>query len=240
MDNKLKKSFIELLYNTAKKYNKEELLTALFPIGGNVYKKNRDLMVIGRALNSWGTEKEKIWWEKDKLTEEIANNIINYSIEVNGICSMKWIIDHWDKYCEGGYYMNTSAFWRVTKNVLKELQITHSETDWSSYLAWTDLYKVSYGEGGNPSSSLMNAQFDDCVSFLEKEIKYFKPKRILFLCGYDWFKDFEKIGFIGKRNWTNVEWIGKLGDSKVVVAKHPQGKGEYEFVKQVKNAFTKL
>lgn len=235
MDNPLNKDFIKLLETTSKVYFCQQELTALFPIQGNMYKKHRDLMVVGRALNSWGTEKDKMWWGKDKLSKTIANNIIDYSIEENGICSMKWIIDNWDK----NYYMNRSAFWRVTKKILNELQITQSKSDWSSYLVWTDLYKISYSEGGNPSNSLMNAQFDECVSFLKKEIKYFRPKRILFLCGYNWFKEFNNGDFIGREYSTNVEWIGKFGDPKVVVAKHPQGKGEYEFVKQVKNAFTK-
>ena len=240
MPNILNEKFKKLLDKTARNYEGKEQFTALFPVEGKLYKKHKDLMVVGRAINSWGEEKYKMCWKNDTLTEEIKNNIISYSKAENPICSMKWIIDHWDKYCEGGYYMNTSAFWRVTKKILKELQITQSESNWSSYLVWTDLYKISYSEGGNPSKSLMDAQYEECVSFLKKEIEYFNPKRILFLCGYDWFNDFEKIGFSGKRYWTNVEWIGKFRDSKVVVAKHPQGKNEFEFVKQVKNAFAKL
>ena len=251
MDNNLKNHFIKLLEATAKTYSGEKGLTALFPIEGNKYKSRRDLMVVGRALNSWGNEHEKMWWSKDKFSKQIGNNIIGYSKEKGGVCSMKWITDHWKKNSEAsekdGYHMNSSAFWRVTKNILKELKVTQSETDWSSYLVWTDLYKVSYNDGGNPSKRLMNTQFKDCVSFLKKEIEYFNPKRILFLTGYDWFEEFEnekafEKKFIVERKYRGelVEWKGYLGRIKIVVAKHPQGKPEWKYVQQVVKSFSSL
>ena len=67
------------------------------------------------------------------------------------------------------------------KEILSRLEITSLEAEkknWSSYLVWSDLYKVASPEGGNPSTKLCNAQLDKCGRLLLKEeIAYYKPKR---------------------------------------------------------------
>jgi len=60
----LKQEFTDMLLNVGNKFT-EDLLTALFPIKGNRY--NTELMVVGRALNRWGIEKDKIWWNPWKI-----------------------------------------------------------------------------------------------------------------------------------------------------------------------------
>lgn len=240
---KLKEEFAELLRNIGNKFS-EETLTALFPIKGDKYE--GDLIVVGRALNRWGSKKDGIWWEpkKGSPSQETIDKIIDFSSrgDKEGDCPMKWITDHWGWNAEGNnmarrYNMKTSAFWRVIKEILSELKITKSEaekTNWSSYLVWTNLYKVASPEGGNPSNKLCDVQLEKCKTLLKEEIAAFKPEKILFLTGYNWFKDFEKIGFYGRKHTESlVEWVGFFNKTKVVVAKHPQGKNETDYVKQV-------
>jgi hypothetical protein len=232
-----------MLRNVGKNFS-EEKLTALFPIRGDKY--NGELMVVGRAINSWGYEDETIRWnsKNGNPPEVIIENIIRYSLsdDKDVDCPMKWITDHWGSDAEGNkqafqYNMKKSAFWRVIKEILSDLKITSSEAEkknWSSYLVWTDLYKVASPDGGNPSNRLCEAQFEQCKLLLKEEIATFKPKRILFLTGYIWFKDFEDIGFNGRdRKESLVEWVGSYDKTEVIVAKHPQGKDETEYVKQV-------
>ena len=241
---KLKEEFKKMLRSIGQDFP-EEILTALFPIRGAKYK--GELMVVGRAINGWGYDNDEISWKtkKGKPTDKTIENIIDYSFEEKGVCPMKWITDHWGWDTEENlktpdkdqYNMKKKAFWRVIKEILSELKITKSEEEkknWSSCLVWSNLYKVASPEGGNPSTRLGDAQREGCRSVLKEEISFFKPKRILFLTGHDWFEDFKDNSFEGKeRTESLVEWVGNYGKTEVVVAKHPQGKDETEYVKQV-------
>jgi hypothetical protein len=234
----IERDFANLLWNISDEKFGDEPLTALFPSIGKLY--NEELMVIGRALNRWGSKQDNIWWsQKNKLNSKTIQNIINYSKAERNKCPLSWITDNWDKNSNGKYRMNKSAFWRVIKNILTELGITDTKTaNWTSYIIWTNLYKIAPAMGGNPSNKLMDSQFNGSSSILENEIKIFRPKRILFLTGYGWFKDFEPIGFTGTLVSNSlVEWYGNLSSTKVVVAKHPQGKLERNYVKQVMKYF---
>ncbi len=242
---KLKNEFSEMLKTVGNDFT-EKKLTALFPIKGKEYKS--ELMVIGRAFNGWGGKEDDICWENKKgnPSKKTIENIIGYSEEEIDVCPMKWITDHWGLETEVNkngfeYNMKKSAFWRVIKEILSELKITSAE-DWASHLVWSELYKIASNKGGNPSAKLLNAQFEKCKKVLNEEIIEFKPKRILFLTGYDWFKDFENLGFNRDNIESSlVEWVGsyKNKNVKVVVAKHPQGKNETEYVNQVIKYFNK-
>jgi hypothetical protein len=238
---KIEKKFNTLLLGLKNKPFNEKLLTALFPVKGDKY--NRELMVVGRAVNGWGTEKDKIWWKSKAGPKKVMKEIVAFSGKDKGDCPLKWVTDNWDSVCDGQYRMNKSAFWRVNKKILSKLEITDAETqNWSSYLVWTNLYKVAPAKGGNPSEKLCNAQFENCLSMLEAEIELFKPKRILFLTGYNWFKDFDKIKFKNKKTYSDklIEWEGYFDKIKIVVAKHPERKDETKYVEQVVKSFSSL
>lgn len=234
----LENEFAEFLTNFNMEVKDYEL-TALFPLVGDKY--NHELMVVGRALNKWGNKEDNIWWKcGEKPSSKIIKDIIKFSGMDGGKCSMKWITENWDSECNGTYRMNKSAFWRVVKNILSKLKITNSDI-WSSYLVWTNLYKIAPAQGGNPTEKMCKAQLGNCLSLLKNEIDFFKPKRILFLTGYDWFKDFEEV-FSGKKTHSGnlVEWKGFLGKIKIVVAKHPERKDETKYVQQVVKTFSSL
>jgi hypothetical protein len=251
---KLKDEFTEMLNSVGNDFS-EENLTALFPIEGKKY--NHELMLVGRAFNGWGSENDDICWnpKSGNPSSETINNIIDYSLygEKDGDCPMKWITDHWGWETNVNkntpkneqYNMKRSQFWRVTKEILSKLKNTEPE-DWASYLVWSELYKIASSEGGNPSAKLLNAQWENCKRVLSEEIKFYEPTRILFLTGYDWFEDFEGIEVFKDLGFTKVEtksslveWAGYNENIKVVVAKHPQGKDETEYVKQVIEYFNK-
>ena len=241
----LKQEFTDMLLNVGNKFT-EDLLTALFPIKGNRY--NTELMVVGRALNRWGIEKDKIWWNPNegKPKQETIDRIIDYSSQGDKPkeCPLKWITDHWgidsdsiDLVDDKSYNMKRSAFWRVIREILMKLEITtegKNDDDWSSFVTWSDLYKIASPLGGNPSSKLIDAQYEGCKRILKAEFECFSPKRILFLTGYNWFRDFENAGFKKEKKLHSlVEWVGYYDKTQVVVAKHPQGKDETDYVKQV-------
>ena len=125
-----------------------------------------ELMVIGRACN----------WEK--LFEEPPDG------------------DDWEEVA------SKLARWRMspTSGARQPLQHNHvrvlpgrqagdaTQEDWPTHLVWSNLYKVSpYGK--NPGAPLQRAQRDGCQRLLNLEIGTFRPKRVLFLTGWDWAEE---------------------------------------------------
>ncbi len=195
---------------------------------GNKY--NRELMVVGRAPNGWRKIGKPCDWQKgDKIP-----CILGQIFDANQGCPLAWVTKQWGVN-ESGYNTKKSAFWRVIHRVFEGL-LGHSN-DWPSHLVWTNLYKISPNIGGNPTGELLNLQHDICIKILKAEIELYQPKRVLFLTGSDWAKDFlsalEFKSDCKERTSSGTIFNG----AKVVIMPHPQGKPEEKFVEDVLTSF---
>jgi len=223
----------------------ETALTAFLAMSGKKY--DRKLMVVGRALNGWGNE----WLPKDVLVEDKVKEIVERMVGLrkdnhDQIC---WVSTDWNGSPNNKYKVRTSAFWRVIKKIVERLDLPNIiKPDWPSFLVWSNLYKISPGEGGNPSDKIKKLQCDYCRQLLALEVETYCPEKILFLTGYQWWaKPFmegwtQDIQLTLKNEYKYIEAIGasvlpNSGRGKVVVAPHPQGKKETELVNEVVRAF---
>jgi len=218
-------------------------LTGFIAMIGHLYK--QDLMVIGRAVNGW----TKTWLPsdlKDELNiDQFVKNVFD-SVNSNNSCPMKWISNRWEIH-DKEYNTKKSAFWRCIRSMVCALEIADiNKPDWPSHLAWSNLYKVSPGAGGNPSTLLRSIQFNYCNALIREELRLLIPRRILFMTGLNWAKPFLKnlsfdcSPFSGSSKYIEGTAIINLEGgikSTVVVAKHPQGKTESVWVKEVVNEF---
>ena len=201
-----------------------------------------DLMVVGRSVNGWTRGLQPQEFSDRNSLETFLDNV--YESATSGKpCPMQWVSQRWGNY-NHDYNTRKSAFWRVIRRVVGELQIADVERpEWPSYLLWSNLYKFAPEKGGNPSSTLCNIQLDGCKSLLRKEIEKYRPKRILFLTGIGWAEPFiAKIQITTIPAQQYVEGVGRLDgpqqlQSCVVVVTHPQGKKEDIWVREVMNAF---
>lgn len=196
-------------------------LTLFAPCIGKHY--NAELMVIGRAVNGWLEE-----FDLPEAGTEAGRNAIIQAVvgdqDADGDCPMAWVVNSWGAK-PPSYNTKKSAFWRVIKQVAARLGIDGD--DWSSHLAWSNLYKVSPAEGGNPGERLCRAQRAACTDLLRWELETFKPNRVLVLTGWNWCGELaDGLGFEADSVSESelVEAVGRIGKAKVVVAKHPQGK----------------
>jgi len=212
---------------------KNEPLTAFLSLCGNKY--NRELMVVGRAANGWMDENPTSAQKLSKLSEpaSYANRVLDYSKEDSD--EMAWVVNRWGN--SDGYNTNRSPFWRVSKSVLESL--TEPNEDWSSYLAWSNLYKVSPVSGGNPSNRLCDAQLAGCIKLFNHELDAYKPKRLLMITGNNWATGFVGCGKASTPKLEAVDWVGMIpnSDTKVVVAKRPEGRKEAAWCDQVLEGF---
>jgi hypothetical protein len=217
----LKSLYAELLSTIPKDY-KEEICTFAAQTGKEYYDAVPKCLFIGKATNSWITNSKDINELFDPKNED---RIINRDNEI------LWVEANENP----NYNTNNSAFWRVIKRCAKKLQ---GKEDWYNYIAWSNLYKISLWEGGNPDAHLKNIQQDMCVKILNEEIKTLKPDFVIFLTsGWEAFY-LESIGMDYRKN-REISW----GDNKTyyqtkagicyVQSRHPQAKEEDTHVEAI-------
>lgn len=188
---------------------------------------NEGILFVGRATNGWHNQD----YDVNSFFGNGEGQIFN---EPN---QMQWVEDQ-----EGSidrYNTKKSPFWRIIKKVSESFY----PSNWSSYIAWSDVakvapYDVPKGKSANPSTKLYNAQIDVCKKIFAKEIEALKPKIVVFLTGYyNWAKDILTFLNGGKeptgyktREWGNSNmyntYIYKINNINYVVSPHPQGKSE--------------
>ncbi|MHB8381567.1 MAG: hypothetical protein ACYDC3_04400 [Candidatus Binataceae bacterium] len=258
---------IELLRRMAeavkasKEVDEKKKVSGSLAMVGDEYLPERALMVVGQAPDGAMADK----WFPSKLGEGFIDNVVQTFSDPspNGHpCPMRWVTDTWDKeraqhvwdrkgLTTNPYSTNRSPFWQTLKGVLAKLNLADTDDDsWPSYVVWTNLYKISPADGGNPPTPLCGAQFKYCAELLKMEIESYKPVRVLFSTGLAWAKPFlEKLGFVPDQARHGhelglVKDIGTLGDAaypapQVVVARHPaKGPKRDDWVRQVAEAFS--
>lgn len=205
-------------------------------------------MVVGRSVNGWSKDAAISPQDASDAAAraKFAESVFHSVTDVAGFpgCPMKWVADSWHlPHGNGGYCTNRSAFWRVTRKLVGTLNVCDPEdVDWSSNLAWSNLYKLSPIKGWNPSGRVAQAQFDGCLELLKSELEILAPHRLTLATGWNWARPF--LDGLSYREVIcgsgYVESVGYIGSASVVVACHPMTKKETKWVSEVGDAFRKI
>ena len=191
-------------------------------------------MVVGRACNGFEKLPKEMPEREDR--ERVARELARWP--------MCWVVNQWGR--GEGNRTSRSAFWRVIRRVSLQIVEGATEGDWPTHLVWSNLYKVSPSAGGNPGATLRNAQRGGCRELLELELRTFRPKRVLFLTGWNWAEELlctprepqEPADTFVDRVWDqSLDPESGLAISRFVVAQHPQGKNEDDWVCDVLQQF---
>ena len=177
---------------------------------------NEGLLFYGRANNGWissSNDVEELFTDGDEDCIFARDN------------QMEWMAED----VVDDYRPSSSAFIRTIKNVASEYY-----DNWTSHVAWSNLYNVAPWEGGNPSDALCYAQLEDCKKIMQKELAFTSPRAVVMLTGYYWAKDFLEYmndglepDCIGYEKWGGYEaWAYRLEGRLLIVSEHPQGKPE--------------
>jgi hypothetical protein len=203
-----------------------------------------ELMVIGRATNGWRSKINTRLLQHEEQRTAFAHKVYRSVASTTGQCPMSWVTDCWG--ADQGYNAKRSAFWRVIRRVVGELgvaDIACSNTTWPSHLGWSNLYKIA-PQRGNPNRALIAAQQKGCIRLLHWEVERYRPRRLLFLTGLDWAEPFLARISENRRVESRVNLVQANGrirfgthSAAYVVARHPQGKNETEWVQQAVTAF---
>jgi hypothetical protein len=189
---------------------------------------DQELFVVGRATNGWGAP-----FTAADVTDPAGRAKV---IEASQLRAMDWVAAEWSA-PKGKYATRRSAFWRVTRRVASGLGI--EGPGWSTRIAWSNLYRVAPAAGGNPSDPLCRAQEAACLDLLRQDLGTHRPRHVLVLAGENWFRPFGKgLGCVLTGvNEDAIDCLGVVGESKVVVARHPQGRREAAMVARILQNF---
>ncbi|MEI2734896.1 MAG: hypothetical protein V9G24_08850 [Rhodoblastus sp.] len=228
-----------------------EPVIGMLPMIGRKY--SRQLMVIGRAPNGWnriggwenGIEPSDLGDEERRwsFAQAIYRSVSETKSPAE--CPMSWVTNQWSsKAC---YNSARSAFWRVIRSVVARLNIADVDgPEWPSHLVWSNLYKIAPAQGGNPHGELRRSQLAGCRTLLQWELETFRPERILILSGWcHWAEPFLQMNLRDQAEPSGGRYVERTGRlnfcsemADCVVACHPQGKREADWLAEVIAAFS--
>lgn len=192
--------------------------------------KNTGIMFYGRANNGWMCF--------DTTVEDIFDPN-NSQRAFDRDDQMIWVEE-----CAGdveGYNSNSSAFWRVIRNVSREFY----PEDELQHIVWSNLCKIA-PDGSNPSDTLYYAQLPSACEIMKTEIEFFSPRHVVVLTGEGWAMPFlEQIFGKDEPNVVGSAIFGSARDYKIkvyenenvfyYVSEHPQGKNESTHIETLIN-----
>lgn len=223
-----------------------------------------ELMVVGRAVNRW-TKGISPYHLRDDLCRlayaewvhrSVTENVLGATMD--GKCPMLWVTSlegktNPDRHQftqsphDSDYNTRRSDFWAVIRDVVGRLGIANVDEDdnWPSHLIWSNLYKIAPFAGGNPDRELQTAQFNGCANLLAWELEEYRPRRLLFLTGWNkWADRFleritQDLTLIEGRSFVEATGHVKCGAhfARCVVACHPGRKKRVHWVNEVVAAF---
>lgn len=212
-------------------------VVAFLSMTGHLY--DGGLMVGGRAVNGWKTKIRPSALAAPVAAEAYAAEV--FAGVTGGACPMTWVTECWENR-DGDYNSKNSAFWRATRGIVNQLGIADvNERTWPSHIIWTNLYKVAPAIGGNPTGILRRAQLAGCLRLLALEVAVYRPARILLVTGMKWAAPFLPVlggplevepGLHYVEGFA-VRPLHGVDSVRVVIACHPQGRPEQQWIEEV-------
>jgi hypothetical protein len=206
---------------------------AFWPAVGERYQVG-GLMVIGRALNGWGSTDFTVG-EVEHGCQDIIKRCRGVFVD-GGSAVLKWADDAWGKGEKGKYRTSRSAFWRMVRRLA--CGADNVPDGWSHDLCWTNLMRISPACGWNPPWWSYHAQLPCAAELLAKEIQALKPAAVVAFTGKEWFGPFaqhlgETVALERASGCQLVEEHGTIGTSKIIIAPHPMRRNEDKLMNEI-------
>ena len=235
---------INLLKEFRKYKSKGHNLFCSYMSMGNKYK--NELLVVGREPS--------YWWENFSIEElavkgpefifnnkirYFADNELDFSHPLNVFTDPGGNTKQRGKY-KTSYNPGNDPFWGCVKEIVSKLGICENDTNWASGIALTYLYKIAYCSKTYLSEKLRTTQLEYCKAMFQIELLLLKPKRVLFLTGMKYARDFLDLNDCSD-NGDCVYNLGEFGyeyhNAHTVVSGNPRMYKHSELVKSILNEF---
>ena len=219
---------------------KEEMKTKLMPLYEEMLSKFKNRSNLTTFSARWGKEFPR---EKGKgilfVGRVVNGGKANAHVDVNTLLDenikdgIEWVEKNMKQLPkQKKYNVNNSAFWRTIRGITQNLY--QVQDNWTSKIAWSNLYKVSPYKKGNPNSKQEQIQSPYCEAILKAEIEILQPQFVVFLTSrnvnhfiwnnYGLTRNSIKPYFYLKKNKPIK--LYKISDMYFITSYHPQGKPE--------------
>jgi hypothetical protein len=200
---------------------------------GNKYK--NELLVVGREPS--------YWWENFSIEELAARGpefIFNHKIRYYADNELNFSHSKQRGKYKTSYNPANDPFCCCVKDIVFELGLCKNNAGWASCIALTYLFKIAYCSKTYSSSKMRTTQFKYCKEIFQLELLRLKPKRVLFLTGMKYVRDFLGLANCPDRgNCVNNLGVFNYGSHKArtVVSGNPRMFKRSELVKSILNEF---
>ncbi|MBQ8508556.1 MAG: hypothetical protein IJ493_01475 [Clostridia bacterium] len=199
-------------------------------------------LLIGRAANGWGrldTASAKAFGE-DAVRQFGDYGRWDWIESVNGVLYNAHDRDKSVK--SKRYCIDRKPFWSYAKAVWQSFgQAPYTGDVWMKNIAWSNLYKVSPLNGGNPAPRMLKAQQAACIEIVKQELALLHPTHILIMTGFDWFAPFsplfDHVRRLDEPRPACVEGTASYGGAKVVITCRPEYRDKKRFLADTAEAF---
>ncbi len=182
------------------------------------------VLLVGHAVNGWSEGESEF---KGKSYCEYVKDRIEYrTSDAYREEFLTWMDEADGK---SGRRPRSMPFWQTARQIVSKLtgiaSTSTCDSEWRKYIAWSNFYKVSFTECGNPSVRLCSAQKAACIEILRCEIKRLKPAYILFepLKQNDWMAEIKNTFNPQISGYTSkyVRECGIISNSRYVISSRP-------------------
>lgn len=221
----------------------KELTSAPCLVGDQYNSQNVKVMVVGRAVNGWEVE---------------FDDCSDLNSTVKSVMTQKNRLDDFASDCtedEQGkkYYYATSSFLRMMRQLVGAF--TGTEENWQQRLAWSNLFKISPRNGGNPSWLMIRNDIPLYYELIKEEIAQNKPDVVVFVTDMNYFDPYPNhktySSFRTLINETDLgavqsEFICMAGsfvenpDVKLIVCKRPEFRPIAKMVADIVDTYNEL
>ena len=171
-------TFGKLLDDVASRHS-EETLTAFWPQVGAEYSPDHSILFVGQAVDEWGGQPEDDPWfasVNGKFRAPDVSRVREFSeyTTQKDDCPLSWLLSE---------TRLSKPFWRTIGLIEADEESDLDTGLWTRRVAWSNLFKVSYQTGGNPSEELIDTQLRGCCDLLAREIQELRPRAVVVLGG---------------------------------------------------------
>lgn len=189
------------LYGKAVEYvedNSNKDLVFIPAISGDKYFSQPDdkkVMVFGRSVNGWSMPLFRLTGNSEWFPY-----------------GLRWVYESGNFCTDGSGHepaVNHSKFWQFIRCNLKLHGI--SQKNFSDYIVWSNLYKISPKDRGNPNNKICQDTYNLMDEILCEELRFYKPQKVWFITepynkifGKWIFWEYNKgVSFKNTRNYIN-------------------------------------
>ena len=232
----LKEEYVNLFNTVSNRQNEiPDTNVSVFTHGkGKDY--NNGLMICGRAVNGWhNVEKSQI--NQPKYINEFLLGIDKDNLD--------WVIKLFNQPKVGEWNPRTSAFWKVAHKIASRVYNDNSYEVLNN-IVWTNLYKISKPESGNPTETMIQIQRESAFKILKLEIEILQPKVLIMFTSSDWANSF--IDFLKPYEKNNkdssefqfIEYVARYKNTFIIVTQHPMTRPEEPHALEIINEIKRV